>query len=339
MLGVFALALAAWQVRESLLLAFAAVVVGVVFDAAAVPICRHTRLRRRYALIAAVLLVIGMVALLAVLVGAQVKNQLGEFGQRLPDVVRYLETQLGISLPALNGSGGSLQDQQGGAVADLSKTLMGQITTLGTMVFASVTNLVLVIVGGVFLAVDPRIYKAGLVKLFPPERHERIEDALDTCGRALKLWLLAQVIAMGVVGTLAGLGTWFLGLPAPVALGIFAGLAEFIPVVGPIAGAVPAVLLALTIDMSTALWTLGLFVVIQQLESNVITPIVQLRLVSIPPALLLFAVIAFGTLFGPIGILVAAPMTVVAFVLVQKLYVRETLGEPVKIPGEQKAGG
>lgn len=107
------------------------------------------------------------------------------------------------------------------------------------------------------------------------------------------------------------------------------------PTIGSIAGAVPALLLALTQGTEGFLWTLALVVAVQQLESNVIAPVVQRRMVQIPPALLLFSVVAFGMVFGTLGVVLAAPLTVVAYVAVKKLYVRETLGEPTEVPGEE----
>lgn len=339
-LAIVALALAAWHVREAFLLAFAAVVVGVILDSMAEPLARRTGMARHWALGIVAVLVIAALGGAVVLTGTQVRAQFGEFASRLPDAVRYLEGEFGIEVPFLNGSGGSLKDQKdanGGA--DMASSLIGPLSSIGITLFEAVTNLVLVVVGGAFLAADPALYRRGALKLFPTDQHARVGDALDTCGRALKLWLLAQLFAMTIIGVLAGLGTWWLGVPAPLALGLFAGLAEFVPVVGSIAGAVPAIVLAFAVDLNTALWTAALFVVIQQLESNVINPILQRRMVSIPPAVQLFSILAFGILFGWAGLLLAAPLAVVAFVLVQKLYVRQTLGEEVKIPGEEKGTG
>jgi predicted PurR-regulated permease PerM len=174
-----------------------------------------------------------------------------------------------------------------------------------------------------------------VVKLLPPSQHARANDALLASGRALRQWLLAESVAMALVGILVGVGTWLIGLPAPLALALFAAITEFVPVVGPIIGAIPAVLLATTQGSSTLLWTIVLFLAVQQVESNLITPVVERRMVSIPPALLLFSVLAMGLLFGVVGLFVAAPLTVVLFVLVNKLYVQDTLGEAAEIPGER----
>jgi predicted PurR-regulated permease PerM len=101
----------------------------------------------------------------------------------------------------------------------------------------------------------------------------------------------------------------------------------------------PAVLLAFTQDGATVLWTVLAVLVIQQIEGNVIFPLVERRVVSLPPALALFAIVAGGVLFGTLGMIFGFPLAVVTFVLVKKLYVRETLGEPTPVPGEEKGTG
>jgi predicted PurR-regulated permease PerM len=111
------------------------------------------------------------------------------------------------------------------------------------------------------------------------------------------------------------------------------------PFIGPVIGALPAVLLALTVSPETALYTALAFVVIQQLENNVIFPLAGNEVLSVPPALGLFAIVAAGVLFGPLGLLLGFPLAVIAFVLVKKLYVRETLGEETPVPGEENAEG
>ena len=135
---------------------------------------------------------------------------------------------------------------------------------------------------------------------------------------------------------LTGLGLAWVGLPSALALGLLAGLLAFVPLVGPIVSAIPALLLALADGAATVGWTLAVFVGVQQIEGNVVMPFVQRRMVDLPPALLLFAIVAAGTLLGPLGALLAAPLTVVVFVLVKRLYVREALDTPTPLPGEER---
>ncbi len=146
--------------------------------------------------------------------------------------------------------------------------------------------------------------------------------------------MLGQAIQMCLVGALTTVGVWLIGLPAPLALGAIAGLAEFIPYLGPVLASIPAILVAVTSGFYPALWTIVVYIIIHQVEGNVIVPMVQRRLVFIPPAVLLLSIVAVTEIYGTIGIIFAAPMTVIAFVAVKKLYVRDSLGQPTELPGE-----
>jgi predicted PurR-regulated permease PerM len=142
---------------------------------------------------------------------------------------------------------------------------------------------------------------------------------------------------MTLVGVASALAYWWIGLPSPLALGIIAGATNFVPYLGPILGAIPAMIFALATDLTTAMWTLGAVVAIQQLEGNVITPYIQQRAVSLPPAVVLFAIVVFGLVFGLPGVFMAVPLTVTLMVLVKKIWVRQMLGEETTVPGEEDA--
>lgn len=128
---------------------------------------------------------------------------------------------------------------------------------------------------------------------------------------------------MAIIGTGVGLGTWWLGLPAPFMLGAIAGLLAFVPIVGPILAALPGIVLALSMGTTTALWTVLLYVGIEQLESNLILPMVEGKAAGLPPALLIIAFAAMGTLFGVLGAIIAAPLAVALYSLVKLLYLGE----------------
>jgi predicted PurR-regulated permease PerM len=328
--AIFALVFLAWWIRGALLLAFVSVVIAALLLAIASPIKKYTPLTHMWALALVAALLAAFAVVLVWSMGAQLQAQVASLAQSLPEALKVLEQDTGIQfLP--DGDSGLVQGAD--SIPSL-QSLLARIASFGTSLASMFSSLVLVIVAGFFLAAEPETYQRGFVKLFPMSQQPRIDETLTDCGHALRLWLIATFIGMSIVGALVALGTWLIGLPAPLALGLFAFLAEFVPVIGPIIGAVPALLLALTQDTSTFLWTAMLYLAIQQLESNMITPLVQRRMVTIPPALLLFSVTTFGILFGFLGILVAAPLTVVVYVAVKKLYVRETLGQATTVPGE-----
>ena len=159
---------------------------------------------------------------------------------------------------------------------------------------------------------------------------------MDESERAVRLWLKGELIAMLVIGLMTGIGLWLLGVQSWLVLGILAGFFEFIPFAGPILSAVPAILIALVQSPQLALWTALMYVFIQHSEAYLIQPVIQQYAVEVPAVVLLFSLLAFAVLFGAIGILFAAPLTVVAYVMVKRLYVIEALDTPTPIPGEDK---
>jgi predicted PurR-regulated permease PerM len=258
--AVVALLLLLWQVRFALLLVFGAVVVAVALLAAAEPLEDRLGLPRAWSL-AAVGGATGIALVLAaLLVGGEVQAQAGQLAARLPEAVRAFEQRFGVDLPAVGEAARAAAAPRRDAAAagyaagwpadgGLGGSWVGEVArrfaAAGPALLNALSAVALAVVGGFFLAADPDVYVRGAVKLVPHRQHARAEDALRASGRALRLWLRAQLAAMALVGALTGLGAWAIGLPAPLALGLFAALAEFVPLVGPVAAAVPALLLAL----------------------------------------------------------------------------------------------
>lgn len=328
-IALVALAALLWRLRDMLLLIFGAIVVAVIFRALAAPLHRRLGLPNGVALAMAVLLLAAAIGVGAWLFGGEIVAQGRALAESLPGSWRSFEQRIGDM-----AFGERLLQWARDAAPSGSGVLSGAgqfVTSFG----ASVADAVLVLVGGIYLASQPELYRTGVLKLLPPARRDSVDEAFDDSGRALKGWLKGQLIAMAVVGVLVGTGLWLLGVPLAFALGLIAGLLDFVPLVGPIVAAVPALLLALTISPTTALWTAGLYLLVQQIEGNILSPLVQQRAVDLPPALLLFALLAFGTLFSAVGVLLAAPLTVVAYVMVKRLYVREALDTPTSVPGEK----
>lgn len=328
-LAVGALVFAAWKLVHVLLLVFAAVLLAVVLSALADLIARYTPVTERWRLLVATILIFAIFIGIFTLFGTQMRGELASLSERLPAAIDALGERFGIVDLA-----DKLPSMVGGSPA---ATLVGTMAGYGQTLLGALADFVLVVAAGIYLAAEPRLYRAGLVKLFPKAHHERVEDALTVAGFSLKSWFVAQIVSMTIVGTLSGLAYWFIGLPAPLALGLISGVLDFIPFIGPILGALPAVVLAFTQDWTTVLWTVGAVLLIQQIEGNVIMPIVTRRAVDLPPAVALFAVVAFTVLFGVPGMLLAVPLAVVTLVLVKKLYVRQTLGEETPVPGEKAA--
>lgn len=330
-IGMVAAALLIWRLGHVLLLFFGAVLIAVLLRAAAALIERYTPIAGRWSVGLACLLIGAVLAGFVYLMGAQIRMQATVLIENLPDMAETAEEWLG-----LEGLGDWLRQRASEFVEDgnIAASVAGYTAWIADVA----VHALIVIASGVYLALHPRLYRAGILKLVPEPRREEARDTVKAVGRALKLWLLGQLAAMVLVGVLTTLGLWFIGVPSPIALGVLAGAFEFVPIVGPLASAIPAIALGLAQSPSTALWVLGLYVLIQQIEGNLITPLIQQHAVDLPPVLTIFAIITFGVLFGPLGVLLATPLAVVCFVLIKKLWVREVLDEETELPGEEAEG-
>jgi predicted PurR-regulated permease PerM len=317
-----------WRLADALLLLFGAVLIGLLLSGACDAIHRATSMPRALALALVVLLIIGIFAGVGSLFGTQISLQLVDLWQRLPGAIDSFEARLGLG----DVSGRLMQQLQAN-----TGNILFEITSWAGLVLNGAANAVLLLAGAIYLAAEPQLYRDGALKLVPPAQRPQIAETLDFSAAALRQWLLGQLIAVLLIGATVAIGTYFIGLPAPLALGMVAGLGEFIPYAGPIVAAVPSILLAFTQSWTHVALTLGLILVVQQLESYVITPLIQRRMVSLPPVISLFAIVCFGLLFGPLGVLFATPLAVFILVVVNNLYVRGLLEEPAEVPGEKQA--
>jgi predicted PurR-regulated permease PerM len=312
-----------------LLLVFAALVLAAIFDKMTRTISARTRLGRGLGLGLSVLLLLSVFAGVFWLFGTQLARELDTIRESIPPAIEQVRGFL-----ERIGLGGPIRDMLEQGSGDLSKLLSragGYALSFGS----GVANFVLVFVGAIFIASDPAVYRRGLLLLVPQRAEDTVAAAIDDASRGLSGWMVGQAVSSLVVVALTWGGLKLLGVPAAGGLGLIAGLLDVIPMIGPIIAGVPAVLLAFTVSPATALWTIILFLVIQQLQGNFLQPMIQKQAVDVPPAVLLFAVVAAGVLFGMLGVLLAAPLTVVVYVMVQRIYVQTLLGKPIKVAGRE----
>jgi len=325
LVGVAALLL---ELTGLFLLLFAAIVLAVVFDAMARLIRRITRLPRDWSLTLGILLLLGAFAGVFVLFGTQLAQEFETIREQFPKALAAIEAQLNTW-----GLGERLRSVISSGTSDIS-SIIGRAGGYVVSVGSGLADFALVLVGAIFLATQPDVYRRGFLYLIPERAEPTAEEALDDATAALRGWMVGQLMSMSVVAALTWVGLLLLGVPAAGGLGLIAGLLDIIPFVGPIIAAVPAVILAFTVSPMTAVWTIGLFLLVQQIQGNILQPLIQKHAVDVPPAVLLFAVVGAGTLFGFLGVLLAAPITVVTFVLIQRVYVKTILGKPIRIAVE-----
>lgn len=326
--AVIALLLAVWQVAQILLLIFASILLAIFLRAVAGFIGEHTSLSMAWCLAATVLALLGAVVLVGALYGPDIADGFYQLGRRLPAALDRLRDRLSqyawgpAFLDTLSDAG------NGFASPDQLSKLAGVFSTA----FGALGSLLVVFVLGIYFAIEPKTYIEGVARLFPQPHRERVHETFGHLGHALRWWLIGRVAAMLAVGLLTFIGLLILGVPFPFVLALLNALLDFIPNIGPLIAAVPAVMVGLSQDMPTALYVAVLYFGIQLLEGFLIMPVIQQRVVSLPPALLFAAQLVMGAGFGILGLLLGSPLAVVAMVLVQVLYMRDVLGEKVKLP-------
>lgn len=334
--AVVAAMLLLWQLTSVLLLIFGAVIVAVILRSVADPLEQRLHLKGGLALAGAGVLIVAVLAAAVWLASALMADQVRSLKDMLPNSVQELRGRL-ASLPFGERIAEELQSP--GWLASSLNGVAGRIGGAALTAVGATANILLVIVIGAFLAAKPAQARDGFLRLLPHGPRAPAREAMDATGRALKLWLVGTLADMLVVGVLTALGAWIIGLPSPGALGLLAGLAAFVPIVGTIAGSIPGVLLSVQFGPQMIAWTILMYVVVQQLEGNLIYPFIQRRAVNLPPFLTLTAVVAFGILFGSPGIILATPLLVMIHTLTKVLYLKNALGEDVQVEGGNEEGG
>ena len=327
------LALALWAARDAVLLGFAAMLLAIAVHGIADALARIARLPRPAALAIAAMCLLGSVAAIFWLFGAQLAGELSGVVDRLPEAwSRVKETLQSNSL-----GGGLVSEIENVVSGNAEGSLQGMLADVGGFALplaSGLTTALLVIFIAAFMTTSAGSIRRGTLLLLPKGVDERVGEAFDASGRALKKWLLGITIDMVIIAVAMAIALWALGVPAFIGLALIAGLSQFVPTIGPLVSSIPGILLAFTVGPMTALWTAIAYLAVSQIESTLIYPLVQQQTASIPPVLILISVLAFGMLLSPLGILLATPMLVVLSVFIVKLYVQDTLKKEAGFPGQ-----
>ncbi|MBL8260318.1 MAG: AI-2E family transporter [Candidatus Competibacteraceae bacterium] len=323
-----ALALMVFQIKNILLLLFASILMAVLIRAVVDFIRARTRLGEGLSFALALLFTIGLIAGFSVLFGLQIGKQLQDLIEILPKGMEQISERFEIDL--------TWNEIRNAVGASEASDILKKVSTYGLTTFNMLTDLMLVLVAAIFLAADPAAYRDGALLVVPPRARKNLGETMDAVGQALTKWFGGQLLEMGAVFLMSAVAYWLLGLPSALALAVIAGVTNFIPMLGPIIGGLAAVMVAATLGASTLLWTGVAVLVIQQIESHLLMPFIQRYAVSIPPALVIFSILGFSALFGVAGVILGVPLAVALTVVVQNLWVNETLGEDVPLAGSDE---
>jgi predicted PurR-regulated permease PerM len=338
-----------WVGRSVFLVGFFGVLLGIVLSAG-VDRLEPLRIPRGIRAALIVILFFGAITGFGLLAAPQISRQLGEVRQQVPAAIDQVERWVqrrGGGVAEIIKAAADTSTVEGGrerpqGAVDLRQSLNQQIANVGRHFF-SVFSSTLSVLGGlivlifvaIFVASDPGLYHRGLMHLFPHAARPRAGEVLSATATTLRRWLLMQMVAMLAIGTVTTVALLLLDVKAAVALGIIAGLLEFIPYMGPILSAVPAVGMALVDGPERAVYVVIAYTAIQQLEGVVLQPLLMKEGLELPPVMTILGQALFALVFGFLGLLLAVPLMASVMVPVKLLYVRDVVGDEVSVPGEE----
>lgn len=311
---------------DIVLLMFAAVLLAIFLRGLADIAGRYIKIGEGWLVMIVSLLLLGIlagaIALLAPSVGEQVRHLRQEVPVSIGKIGSFLSQY---------GWGRTLLEQLP-STDDATKMLTdsGFLSNLGgifSSTLGAIGNFLVVILLAIYLATEPQFYALGFTKLFPIGRRQRVREVLVGIGESLRWWLIGKAGSMIFIGILTWIGLSIIGVPLALTLGLIAGLLSFIPNFGPILSAIPAILLAFVDSPITAVYVLALYIGVQLVESNIVTPIIERETVELPPALTIIFQLALSVMIGGLGLVLATPLLAVIMVLVQMVYIQDILGD------------
>lgn len=298
-----------------LLMVFAGSLMAIYFHGLANLLERKIRLPHRWCVLIGVLVTLLLVGFLFSFLGAKISTQVSELSKDIPAILQDLKQRLSgseVGRKILYYFSDGNNSKMVSSFQDVFRTSFGIVGDVYIILFI-----------GVFFTVNPRLYREGIVKLVPTAGKERARAVMKRLDFTLKGWLKGMLLAMFFISILTFIGLSIIGVPMGLALAFLAGLLNFIPNFGPLIAMIPAVLIGFTESVNTALVIALLYILIQTIESNVVTPTIQNVMIKIPPALIIISQVLFGTLTGGLGIILATPLLVVVIVVVDELYVKQ----------------
>ncbi len=316
-----------WQIRQLLLLVFAAIVIATALNRLARRL-QKSGVSRGFAILLSIGILITILTGFFWLIVPAFAGQFQQLSELFPkglarsefwvaQLERFVPPQFIPYLPDVDGLIRQVQP--------LANQLFQRFFTFFSSSFGFVVDFLLVLILTLMFLSDPQPYRQAFIGLFPSFYRRRVNTILDRCEIALRGWLIGILFNMFVIASLSGIGLFILGIPLPLAQAALAGILTFIPNVGPALSVIPPMAIALLDAPWKSLAVLGWYIGIQQLETNFLTPYVMAQQVSLLPAVTLLSQVFFATFFGFLGLLLALPLTVVAQVWIQEVLITDVL--------------
>lgn len=319
-----------WKAVPVLLLIFAGALVALALRFVSDKISSFTKMPPLVSLTLVLLLLIGGGAALTILMAPAIFEQVQELAKSLRESVESLERQLREREFGRYVIGWIQSLGEGDGTAAFWKQIAGVFaTTLGAVGAFSLTLVV-----GAFFAYNPGLYVRGFLRLIPIPKRARAGEMIDQLADTLRWWMVGQLISMLVLAVTTWLMLWLLGVPLAFILALLTGILTFIPYLGPIIAAIPILLIAFVESPALMVTVLILYTIIQNLEADVLMPIIFQQTVHLPPVMTIVAQVLLGAILGFVGIVLATPLMAAGLKLVQMIYVEDVLGDSFEKPVE-----
>jgi predicted PurR-regulated permease PerM len=276
---------------------------------------RKTKLKRRYAMLISVIGSIAILGLLLWFMGTKIQAQVTELSNTLPHTINNVKTKMATS-PIGQKILESTSDNN-------SQKMMSTAQSFFSTSFGVIGDIYIIMFLSIFFTANPSLYKNGILLLIPKDKKALGQHIMNRISLSLKGWLKGMMVSMVLVTILISAGLSLIGIPVAMVLGLITGILELIPNLGSLLAMIPGVLLALTISTNKGIIVALLYITSQTITANIVNPLIQKKLIKLPPALTLISQLIMGALSGALGIILAVPLLAIVIILVDELYVKK----------------
>lgn len=321
-----------WKTIDILLISFAGILLAILLNAMGRGAQKITHLPYPLALITSLFCILGLLTLTFWLYSPLIADQSARLIHQLPQAISRLLDDITRRLGIEALSSEVLLHE---FTLNSDKFFSGLVTVFSSTIGSLLSFLIFLIIG-LYLALNPSRYINWILFFIPPKKQEHVWHMIEKIGKSLRWWLLGKILAMCVTGLLTFIGLRFLDVSLALILGILAALLAFIPYVGAIIAAIPAILIAFAQSPVSALSVTCLYLIIHLIEGYGISPYIEQRTVSIPPALTIMGQVLLLVLVGPLGLSLATPLIVVCIALVIIIQSPSKLGDQMVLKNHLK---
>lgn len=297
-----------------LLMALAGVLMAVYFHGLADLISQKAKIGRKISLIISIGGTTILFAVMIWFIGARIQNQVKELNNTLPETISTVKAKM-----SKTPVGEKILEYTSG---NNSQKLLDTATSFFSTSFGMLGDLYIILFLGVFFTADPSLYQDGIILLLPAQKKPVGRIILNRIRVALKGWLKSILVSMILITILISVSLNIVGLPGTTVLGLITGVFEIIPNFGPVIAMIPGVLLAFTISTKTAVVVALIYIACQTIVASIVTPLLQKKIIDIPPALTLLSQLIMGTLSGIMGIILAVPLLAILIIVIEELHVK-----------------